>query len=104
VQGAVKRRKPKNRLPMGGDVVPRANPASEKAVRKLCDILYRGPLNALAASVMQDLEGFAFGSTQHNSSKVLPSDHMFFAAVAAWAIESHRLTQAQKVRPTWLYI
>eukprot|EP00967_Tisochrysis_lutea_P143731 scaffold267356_cov35-Tisochrysis_lutea.AAC.5 len=69
-EAAVRRRKPKNRLPLPANVEARPHPASARALRRLGDMLWLGPFNTLAGSVVQDLEGFAFGSNQHNSAKV----------------------------------
>lgn len=51
------------------------------------ETLFLGPFNALASTVVKDLEGFAFGSNQFNAGKVLPQDHTFFGATAAWMLE-----------------
>ena len=60
------------------------------------DTLFLGPFNALASTVVKDLEGFAFGSNQFNAGKALPQDHTFFGATAAWMLEVRPLPPARR--------
>ena len=91
---ASKRRVSRNRMPLTAPPAIRDHPKSKAAVKRFAELLRKGPMNALVATVMKDLEGFAFGGTAHNASKVLPHDHAFFAATAAWILEAHRFDQA----------
>ena len=90
---AKRKRTAKAKMPISQEAPPRSNKQSEAAVRKFATSLALGSFNSLASTVVKDLEGFAFGSTANNASKVLPQDHTFFAAVAAWFLESHLLQQ-----------
>ena len=67
-----RKRTVKSKMPIAAERRAAASPESEKAVRKFAESLATGPFNSLASTVIKDLEGFAFGSVQNNSSKVLP--------------------------------
>ncbi|KAL1499041.1 hypothetical protein AB1Y20_013557 [Prymnesium parvum] len=88
-----RKRTVKAKMPVAGALAPRASPESEAAIKKFVSGLALGPFNLLASTVIKDLEGFAFGSTANNSSKVLPQDHTFFAATASWFLEAQMLQQ-----------
>ena len=66
-----KRRTARGKMPMSAPIAPRKDAKSEKVVRDVVSTLLQGPFNALVSTIVKDLEGYAFGSTAFNASKVL---------------------------------